>query len=219
MASKKSRRPSKRSYHHGDLQRALREAAWRLVRTQGLEALTFRELARQLGVTHAAPYHHFADREALLEAMAEEGFLALEAATASAVADVPDPGERLFLCGQCYIDYARAHPERMQVMFRRHPPPAPLIDPQSAGARVFAYLFAAVSDCQRAGLAPAGAAPWDLALHAWSVVHGFSKLWVEGPVEELPPYAQRFEELRDQILRNFGEGWRAQAREQAKSGQ
>ncbi len=68
---------AKRGYHHGDLRAALLEAAREVLAKEGVEALTLREVARRAGVTHAAPYRHFADKEALLAAVATEGFAAL----------------------------------------------------------------------------------------------------------------------------------------------
>src|SRR5262245_40005842 len=66
--------PKKGRYHHGDLRRALLEAALELIRAEGQAVLTLREVARRAGVTHAAPYRHFKNKEALLAAVAEEGF-------------------------------------------------------------------------------------------------------------------------------------------------
>jgi len=72
--AKRPVRPRRSSYHHGNLSRALVEAALRLVETQGAEALTLRGAARLAGVSQAAPYRHFSDKDALLAAVAEEGF-------------------------------------------------------------------------------------------------------------------------------------------------
>jgi AcrR family transcriptional regulator len=189
------------------LRRALTDAAWHLVRREGVEALTLREVARKVGVTHAAPYHHFPSREALLEALSEEAFEGLGASMEAATKGVEDPVERLMAVGRAYIDFGRAHPERMQVMFRRQPGPPEEKDPKSHGARAFAQLFGAVVACQEAGQAPAGD-PWELALAAWSIVHGFAQLWVEGPLQTMPAYAERFELMRDSTLRNFAGTWR-----------
>jgi AcrR family transcriptional regulator len=206
----------KRSYHHGDLRKALLEAALKLIREQGVSGLTLREVARKVGVTHAAPYHHFATRELLLEALAEQGFVALARTMTLAIADAPSPGERLFALGRAYIDFARAHPERLQVMFRRRDSAAleavaPERDTPVEGA-AFAHLFEAVVACQAAAEAPPGD-PHDLALAAWCVVHGFSKLWIEGPLDDMPPYEHRFAELRDRTLRDFVSSWAARARQ------
>jgi AcrR family transcriptional regulator len=207
MKKTASERSAKRSYHHGDLRRALLDAAWRLVKKQGLEALTLREVARKVGVTHAAPYHHFPSRESLLDALTEEAFSALDRKMVAASQQAADPAELLLALGRCYIDTARAHPEHVQVMFRRSETKRDA-EPEGPGHRVFGHLVSAVSECQAAGLAPAGD-PLDLALEAWVMVHGFSKLWVEGPLEATPHYAERFESLRDGLLASLGESWRA----------
>ncbi|HEY6879618.1 MAG TPA: helix-turn-helix domain-containing protein, partial [Polyangiales bacterium] len=78
--SKKTPASKKRGYHHGDLRRALIDAAWGLLREGGSRALTLREVARAVGVTHAAPYHHFPTHASLLDALAEDAFVGLEAA-------------------------------------------------------------------------------------------------------------------------------------------
>src|SRR6186997_1557994 len=127
----RTKRPTKRAYHHGDLRRALLDAAFKLVRKEGLEALTLREVARKVGVTHAAPYHHFESREVLLDVMADEAFEALDVAMVAAIAGLDAPTERLLAVGRAYIDHARAHPEHTEVMFRRREVARPL-PPHSA---------------------------------------------------------------------------------------
>src|SRR4051794_27635084 len=115
-------------YHHGDLQRALVDAAVALLAEGGAAAVTLREVARRAGVTHAAPYRHFADKAALLAAVAEEGFRALHDAVARAGAEAPDdPLARLAASGQAYLRFAMSHPAHYRVMFgpdvaaREHP--------------------------------------------------------------------------------------------------
>lgn len=209
MATGSKKGTKKRGYHHGDLRRALTEAAWQLLRKHGLEALTLREVARKVGVTHAAPYHHFPSRDALLDALAEEAFAALDREMSQACEGTRDPAQTLAALGRTYIDHARAHPEHVQVMFRRREA-TKHVEPDSAGERVFAHLFNAVDACQKAGLAPRGDTS-ALALSAWSLVHGFAKLWVEGPLEQMPSYGDRFCALRDALLANLGASWRALA--------
>ena len=174
-----------------------------------MEALTLREVARKVGVTHAAPYHHFPTRDALLDAIADEAFSLLDAAMHEAVAGEGTASTRLIALGRAYIDFARAHPERLQVMFRRRCADGAPVEP--ADRKVFAHLFHAVCACQAEGSAPDGD-PYALALSAWSVVHGFSKLWVEGPLETMGPYASDYEGLRDTLLADFASSWRARAR-------
>ena len=207
MSARSGSKTRKPAYHHGDLRRALTEAAWELVRKHGLDALTLREVARKVGVTHAAPYHHFESRDALLDALSGEAFEALATAMEASRARVCDPVDRLMAVGRAYIDFGRAHPERLQVMFRRQPGPPVQPDSGSPRGRAFAELFEAVRACEASGEAPEGDT-WELALAAWSVVHGFAKLWVEGPLQTMPAYADRFEAMRDATLRGFVGTWR-----------
>jgi AcrR family transcriptional regulator len=204
----------KRSYHHGDLRRALTDAAWQLVRDGGLATLSLREVARVVGVSHAAPYHHFPTRGALLDALAEQAFTGIERAMRLAKGDSEDAAEVLYAIGRGYIDFAREHPEQVLVMFRPRNEEVEGPEPESlreVGGRAFALLFDAVAASQQQGLAPAGDTH-ELALTAWSLVHGFSKLWIEGPLTVLPPYADSFERQRDALLRGLSEGWRARSR-------
>src|SRR3972149_3564682 len=92
------------SYHHGNLRRALLDAALELVETQGAEALTLRAAARRAGVSPAAPYRHFADKRTLLAAVAEEGFRALtEAMRQATAAHGAQPPGRFRALGVSYI--------------------------------------------------------------------------------------------------------------------
>jgi AcrR family transcriptional regulator len=204
-------------YHHGDLRRAVLEAAWTLVKEHGLKELTLREVARKIGVTHAAPYHHFPNREALLDAMAGQAFGELDAAMVEAKSGIDDPGERTFRLGCAYVDFARARPERVEVMFRR--PGGGPVDQAllEKGACAFQHLVDALAACQQVGLAPQGD-PFALALSAWSLVHGFASLWIEGPLDAMPPYQGKFEALRDSTLRSYGEWLRAAAQRPAAIG-
>jgi AcrR family transcriptional regulator len=207
----------KPGYHHGDLRRALLDAALSLVSEKGLSALTLREVARKVGVTHAAPYHHFPTRDALLDALAHDAFCALDVAMARATHDVADLSERLFLVGKAYTDFARAHPEQLQIMFRRQQSThgadgAANADLFHASGRAFAHLYDAVVAAQAQGLAPAGD-PFEVALLPWSVVHGFAKLWVEGPLDTMAPYEGHFERMRDQTLRLMIDSWKPRAHE------
>jgi AcrR family transcriptional regulator len=211
-----SRKPQKRkNYHHGDLRRAVLDAAWKLVAKRGLRELTLREVARSVGVTHAAPYHHFPDREALLEAMADEAYIELDAAMEEAKRGIEDAGERLFMLGRAYVDFARRRPARIEVMFRRKK--ARTDQPPELGARAFQHLVDALAACQRANKAPQGDV-YALVLTAWSVVHGLALLHIEGALDAIPPYQVEFDSLRDVVLRNCNLGLEAAAERQQRAG-
>jgi hypothetical protein len=136
-----------------------------------------------------------------------------------ALAGHDEPGARLRIIGRAYVDFGRAHPDRLQVMFRRRSEssqdPQATLGEDSPQPKVFAHLFDAVQACQKAGEAPAGD-PYALALTAWSIVHGFAKLWTEGPLDALAPYAAHFDALRDDMLQRFGDSWHALAHAERK---
>lgn len=192
-------------YHHGDLRRALIDAALHLVEEQGVAALSLRELARRLGVSHAAPAHHFGDRLGLLVAMAADGFEHLAAAM-EAAADGLAPGPaRLEAVGQAYLRFALDHPAHVQVMF----------GPEVGGMKVRPPELRAPGDRARrlldgtiealAGLPPrARGTPRDPFVEAhtfatWALLHGAARLWIDGPLrasmERRGAGRARFEEL------------------------
>ena len=104
-----------RPYHHGDLQRALVLAALRVLEREGPQALSLRAVAREAGVSPAAPYHHFKDKNELLLAVAEEGFQGLSDALKEGFES--DPRHSLSTIGVAYVKYARANPALYRVMY------------------------------------------------------------------------------------------------------
>jgi AcrR family transcriptional regulator len=186
-ASLRSRKPKARTaparstYHHGNLHRALIDAALRILQAEGSAALSLRGAARAAGVSQAAPYRHFADKEQLLAAVAEEGFRSLNAAALAATAGLErDLVNRFLMQGQTYVSFAVAHPAQFRLMFGRelagrseHP------GLEAAAEETFARLLGAVREGQAAGLLRPGD-PMDQAMAAWSMVHGLSSLLVDG---------------------------------------
>jgi AcrR family transcriptional regulator len=125
---------NKSTYHHGDLANALVDAALALVEQDGAQAVSLRELAQSLGVSRAAPYRHFADRDALLAAVAARGFEDLIVVYQAALNSGGDGLARLQAFGRAYFDFAVRRPGLYRLMFEsdflsRNPPPAVLIPP------------------------------------------------------------------------------------------
>ncbi|NWF29921.1 TetR/AcrR family transcriptional regulator [Streptomyces sp. PKU-EA00015] len=151
-----------RTYHHGDLRRAVLAAALDVISAEGPAALSLRDLARRAGVSHAAPAHHFKDRAGLLTAIAAEGYALL----ADALAQAPDLRER----GVAYVRFALAHPAHFQVMFQpdlyRTGDPGLLAAKERASAEL------------RAGITTLGTTPdpRTAGIAAWSLAHGFATL-------------------------------------------
>jgi AcrR family transcriptional regulator len=117
-APSRARRPRRTRYHHGDLPRALREAATRLVAERGADGFTLREAARLIGVHHAAAYRHFSDKRALLAAIAEDGYeqLARRMRRADAAAPATDVLARIRRVAAAYVGFARAEPALFALM-------------------------------------------------------------------------------------------------------
>lgn len=103
-------------YHHGDLRRALLHAAEAVLEREGPSALSLRAVAREAGVSPAAPYHHFKDKSELLNAVAMEGFSQLHDAMAAAIKDQPAEEKRLAI-GVAYVEFAQANPALYRVMY------------------------------------------------------------------------------------------------------
>jgi AcrR family transcriptional regulator len=175
-----STRATPRPYHHGDLRDALITHALALVASEGTRALTVRELARRAGVSHSAPAHHFGDRTGILAALAAQGFDRLAQAMSREVKGASDPEERLYRLGLGYVRFALAEPALMELMF--HPDlEGTARFPALEQASRFAYeqLAAGVKSAAPHLAEPARA---DLALAAWSLVHGFAQLERAGAV-------------------------------------
>jgi AcrR family transcriptional regulator len=157
-----------RAYHHGDLRKALLDAASALLGEVGVAAISLREVARRAGVSHNAPYRHFADRDALLAAIALEGFAALvHRIEALPVAELSQRGE-------CYVAYALEFPGHFALMFGPQLDKRAYPELQQVAQRLFAQLEASV-----AALCPDEPAQ-TASLAAWSLVHGLSQLLLNG---------------------------------------
>jgi AcrR family transcriptional regulator len=192
----------RRSYHHGNLRQALVEAAIDLVRTEGVAGLTLRAAARRAGVSQAAPYRHFTHKDALLATVAEEGFRAMVAAMGEALAAAGDePLARFRALGQAYVGFAQSHGSHLRVMFGREVADrAAYPGLQEAAGAAFRFLVDAIADCQRAGLVREGD-PEELAVSAWSMVHGFSALLADSQLDVVAHRSGA--ELADSVARDL----------------
>jgi AcrR family transcriptional regulator len=173
--------PTKRAYHHGDLRRDLLDQALALVEEKGPAALTLREAARRAGVTEAAPYRHFRSKDALVAALAAEGFQALFERTERALARAgPSPRARLGALGAAYVRLARDRPAHFHVMFGREIAGSHgFREVRESAQACFAALLREVTAAQRAGVLR-GRDPRPPALALWSALHGLASLLVDG---------------------------------------
>ncbi|HTC65073.1 MAG TPA: TetR/AcrR family transcriptional regulator [Candidatus Saccharimonadales bacterium] len=169
----------RRTYHHGNLRESLLKAAVRAIAELGPAAFTLREVARRAGVSHNAPYRHFQDKDALLSAVAAQGFRELTAGMMEAGARQGSALERLKDSGLAYVAFALRKPEHFTVMFDS--PVCVSKDPEyvAASQEAFQTLVHFVRDCQEEGVLPADHSQ-ERVLYAWSLVHGIAKLAVAG---------------------------------------
>ena len=155
------------------------QEAIRTIQTRGISALTLRDVGTTLGVSRTALYRHFADKQALLTAVAEEGFRTLRTVLLAAWADRESGTDGLDRMGLAYVRFAIAHPSHYRVMFSavvRDRVNQTLTDPN---AHAFQVLEDAIIDEQRAGRVREDD-PQQLALYVWSVVHGVAMLALDG---------------------------------------
>jgi AcrR family transcriptional regulator len=170
-----------RGYHHGNLKEALIRAALELIREKGPAGFTFAEAARWAGVSPAAPYRHFRDRDELLASVALRGFEQFEQALARAFDDGrPDVFAAFERLGKAYLEFARAEPAYYSAMFEAGVPLDTIPELRAAGDRAFTVLRGA---CEKLiATMPAATRPPALmmALHIWALSHGIASLFGRG---------------------------------------
>jgi AcrR family transcriptional regulator len=172
--------PEPRPYHHGDLRRALIDAARRLLERDGPSALSLRAVAREAGVSPAAPYHHFKDKAELLDAVAHEGWEMLDAALVRARDGADSIRDRMVSLGVAYVCFARDHPALYRVMYdcsrdKEGLPEHVHADNDSAYCRVRDTLIEAGADASdEVGLELATVASW-CAAHGLAEMAGFKQ--------------------------------------------
>ena len=195
---------AEKPYHRGDLRRSFMDAALRLIEERGVSGWALRETARRLGVSHAAPYHHFPDKETLLCAIGIEGFQSLVARQRAACVGLEDPVARIKALGVAYVMFAIENPGHFAVMHRQEvhqfarANPALLGELQEVAALSIGMLVGAVTECQSAKRIAEGD-PMEIAIACWSMTYGLSMLWVQGPLcgETFPVYT--IERLADSV--------------------
>jgi AcrR family transcriptional regulator len=163
-----------RPYHHGDLSRALVAAGRRILEAEGPTALSLRAVAREAGVSPAAPYHHFKDKSELLDAVAEEGWHELGDAIRKGLASADDPKLALHEVGVSYVTFARQNPALYRLMYHAACNRAMMPDKAKGADSGYAHV--------RDALIAAGADPNDerelqlAQIAAWCNVHGIAEM-------------------------------------------
>jgi AcrR family transcriptional regulator len=174
-------------YHHGALHQALLEAAERVLEREGLSGLTLRAVAREAGVSHAAPTHHFGDLSGLLSELAAIGFRQFNVAMTAAGPFGASPMDKAPARAKAYIAYAQAHPGMYGLMFRTERLDMSRPALREAASAAFAELAGAVGASRHEQISEQalsldqGAA----IARAWSLVHGFTMLLLDGRLADI----------------------------------
>ena len=165
-----------RPYHHGNLRAALLASAERTLDEGGVGELSLRELARQVGVSHAAPRRHFADKQALLDALAEDGFERLGQALRDALASAGDDFDaRLLAFARAYVHFATEHAALLELMFAGKHRPGAADSLRQAADRAFEAPLALIGEGQATGQVVAGD-PERVAIVAWAALQGIAAM-------------------------------------------
>ncbi len=172
-----------KNYHHGDLKNALISAGVEILAREGVGGLSLRKVAKQAGVSHAAPYAHFADKQALIAAISTEGFKQLYSQIEAVKQTYQANPETLLIeVAWAYVQFALNEPDRFKLMFssvlekeKDYP------DFVETSQKDFRQLVEIVEICQQAEIVKKGAADL-IALSLWGTVHGFVSLLLEGQI-------------------------------------
>ncbi len=172
------------TFHHGDLEWALLEAASQLLEKEGPLGVGLRAAARLAGVSHNAPYRHFQNRESILAALAARGLRELAERMTAAAKGGRDAREALTAIAETYLSLAAERPSLFRLMFgpevadkTRHP------EVREAGLGAYQILIDTIAEGQRTGVVRSGD-PAEIALGHWAAVHGAASLLVDGVLAE-----------------------------------
>lgn len=192
------------TYHHGDLKSTLIAAAIKLLKTQASDDLSLRELAREAGVSQAAPYRHFANKEELIAAIMKEGFdLQTRYMIESTEKHKDNPQEMFYQCGLSYFRMGLKHPQHFKLMFGSKVIPDECYpELQMSASGTFVTLRKTITHIQKLGVIGPGD-PYHKSMNCWAVVHGFTTLYVEGRLEWLGVHSGNAENALRALLSQY----------------
>ena len=194
-------------YHHGALRDALLEAAERVLERDGLSGLTLRAVAREAGVSHAAPTHHFGDLTGLVSELAAIGFRQFNAAMTAAGSTGTAPLEKAMARAKAYVTYAQAHPGMYGLMFRTERLDMTRPSLHEAANASFAGLAGAIGASRHEQISEEALSLEQAAAiaRAWSLVHGFTMLLLDDRLSDILrrlPKGTDAETLLDAMLKS-----------------
>lgn len=205
--------PAKQGYHHGDLRRVLLDAALRRFAERGDAELTLRELARDVGVSHNAPYRHFASKAELYASLRDDGFARLADRERQALAGAgSDARARVKALGEAYVRFALEDAPSFRLALS-HPPARDPAHPDAATAS-FGLLEQTIEEARKQGAVRTDLSAKELALAAWSLVHGLATLVSSG---QLPGRAAQLSRYTELLATVFFDGASARVSERGRA--
>ena len=205
MATKKPivRRKAEGAYHHGDLKTALKNAALRLVREKGPRGFSINEASRLAGVTVAAPYRHFADKDALLAEIACEGNELMRHELEEAAAGVAGVKEQMLEVGMGYLRFAKVHSDYFAVIFQAGLDKSKYPEIERSAKEAFGVILRLAQQYERtAELAS------QRAVSSWALVHGLATLSVDGALATAIRGKSEFEHIRPMLQQFFSQPYK-----------
>jgi AcrR family transcriptional regulator len=192
---------------NNDLRQKVLSASLGMIKEQGLDRFSMREVARKAGVSHQAPYHHFGDREAILAAIASEGFAKLTHELERALVKIDrEPSGAIDAIARAYVDFALRHPSHFQVMFRSDAVPIEKYPEALTNADAAFGVLAQVIDKRFAGTPKQ--TRQNLAFAAWAFTHGLATLILDGPLARRAGVSKsQRSELATRVIRTFMAHW------------
>ena len=201
-----SNSPEKTSYHHGELYTSLLNTAHSMLAEGGIEALSLRKLAEQVGVSRTAPYHHFKDKNELLCALAADGFKRKQAAIAQlSLHSTSNPTQQFKDFVYDYIKHATANPELYDLMFGRPIWKTGSSNPQlqSHAYPVFQQQLALIKSWQQQGVLDSEADTLRLSQVIWSTLHGLTRLVIDGIYDSSDSNSHQVKAMCDCAIKQF----------------
>lgn len=196
--------PTKPNYHHGDLKNTLLESAASLLQSAGIQQLSLRDVAKHAGVSYAAPYHHFAGKEELISQLAIKFLWELDAFSQKKLKPKMPPEKQLEVLGTSYISFCIQNPAKFQLMFR--PEFGDTLEQlELRQAPVLRLLLATIQQSLAGKKISAKQLPnlvFEKTITAWSLVHGFCSLIIDGPLGKTAGDAKAIAKLQNNLVKN-----------------
>ncbi|WP_248323723.1 MULTISPECIES: TetR/AcrR family transcriptional regulator [unclassified Caballeronia] len=205
-ATKSTEQEQHKPYHHGSLPQALLQAAEVVLKREGISGLSLRAIAREAGVSHTAPQHHFGDTAGVLSELAADGFMRLSACIANSARDARDASDRPRAIARGYIEFAKKNPDLMRLMSRGEMFDAErpsLIEARRTAGLALAGVFGDAPPAPPSGkhtFGPMDASRAVALTAAWAYVHGLALLLIDGRLDGLAASAEGIRHADDLVM-------------------